>query len=96
MHPNRALQSSELDIIDAAVASLEGHAVATIDICGRARRKDSSPYRPTRELEEAMRLMNKYVTRMVKLDHAWAAVGQSGRAYIGPTACIAICKAVVE
>ena len=97
MPSQRNLQMSqpELDRMDAAIAILEGPRIATLDSRGRAIRHNRMPYKPTRERDEAMRLMDKYITRMVRLTGMWAAVGRNGRAYFGPTSEIAICKAVI-
>jgi hypothetical protein len=84
----------DLDRIDAAVALIEGPDVAALDQEGRAVRPDMTPYKPTRERGEAMRLMDKHITRMAKLSGGWAAIGLNGRAYVGPTSLIAICAAI--
>jgi hypothetical protein len=85
----------DMDQIDAAIAALEGQQCATINAEGKAVRRDKTPYKPTRERTEAMRLMDKYIERLVKLSGIWAAVGRNGRAYLGPTSLIAICLAVL-
>lgn len=90
------MNQSDLDQMDAAIALLEGTGIATLDAEGKAVRGDRTPYRPTRDRGEAMRLMDKYIVRMAKLNGAWAAVGADGRAHLGPTSLIAICRAVVS
>lgn len=88
------MESTEFDLLDAAVARLEGPEVAAISGWGRALRPDGTPYQPTRQCEEAARLMEKYVCRLIKLNGRWAAVGCDGRAHVGLTFPVAVCKAV--
>jgi hypothetical protein len=85
--------STNLDRIDAVIALLEGPGIAALDGEGRAVRPDMTPYQPTREWGEAMRLMDKYITRLVRLSDGWAAVDRNGRAHAAPTALIAVCTA---
>ena len=84
---------TDLDRIDAVIALLEGPGIAVLNGEGRAVRPDMTPYQPTREWGEAMRLMDKYISRLVRLSDGWAAVDRNGRAHVGPTALIAICMA---
>ncbi len=84
---------TDLDRIDAVIALLEGPGIAILNGEGKAVRPDMTPYQPTREWGEAMRLMDKYISRLVRLSDGWAAVDRNGRAHIGPTALIAICVA---
>lgn len=56
---------TDLDRIDAAIAGLEGGAVAVVGDAGLALCPDGTPYQPTRQREEAMRLLEKYVIRLV-------------------------------
>lgn len=89
------MKITELDHLDSAVAGIEGKAVAILGLTGQALRLDQTPYRPTRDRDEALRLLEKYITRIKKLDNGWAAVGPSGRAFIGSTLSIAVCRAVI-
>jgi hypothetical protein len=90
------MNSADLDSLDSAIAGIEGPTVAFVGTNGEALCPDSSPYRPTRDPNEALRLLDKYIDRVVKLNGAWAAVGPCGRACVGPTLPIAVCKAIVE
>lgn len=90
------MNSTELDQLDSAIAGIEGPSIATVGSGGKALRLDQSPYRPTRDRDEALRLLEKYIARTKKLDDGWAAIGLSGRACIGPTLPIAVCRAVIE
>ncbi len=87
---------ADLDLLDCAVARIEGFAVTPLNPDGKAADGDQSPYRPTRDPGEALRLMDKYIDRVVRTRAAWAAVGPSGRACVGPTLPIAVCIAIVE
>jgi len=84
---------TDLDRIDAVIALLEGPTIAMLNGAGKAVRPDMTPYQPTREWGEAMRLMDKYISRLARLNNGWAAVDRNGRAHVGPTALIAICTA---
>jgi len=90
------MNSDDLDLLDSAIAEIEGSPTATVTSSGEALRLDRSPYRPTRDPDEALRLMDKYIARVVRTKDAWAAVGPSGRACVGPTLPIAVCIAIVE
>lgn len=89
------MKSTELDQLDFAIAGIEGPRIATLGLIGKALNPDQTPYRPTRDGKEALRLLEKYITRTKKLDNGWAAIGPSGRACIGPTLSIAVCRAVI-
>lgn len=84
--PIRKRSRNELDALDAAVAVSQGQAVASLGPGGLAVRPDGSPYQPTRQPGEAQRLIDHYVQRLVKLPHAWIAVGANGRAEFGAPA----------
>ena len=90
------MNSTDLDFLDSAIAEIEGSATATLSSNGKAIRGDQSRYRPTRDPDEALRLMDKYIARVVRTNDAWAAVGPSGRACVGPTLPIAVCMAIAE
>jgi len=91
------MTSNELDALDSAIAWLEGVPTASSGKLGTEARFDRPAYRPTRSPEETLRLMEKYIRKVVRLnDGEWAAVGPSGRASVGPTLAISVCKAVVE
>jgi hypothetical protein len=90
------MKNIELDQLDSAIAGIEGPGIAILGLVGEALRLDQTPYRPTRDGDEALRLLEKYVTRTKKLADGWAAIGPSGRACIGPTLSIAVCRAVIE
>jgi len=90
------MNSVDLDVLDSAVAEIEGSAIANVRSSEEAIRRDRSQYRPTRDPDEALRLMNKYIARVVRMKDAWVAVGPSGRACVGPTLPIAVCMAIVE
>ena len=91
-----SMNSTDLDALDSAVAAIERAAVATEGARGGAKHLDRSPYRPTRDPGEALRLIDKYISRVQKVNGAWAAVGPNGRACVGDTLPIAVCKAVAE
>ncbi|WP_295686561.1 hypothetical protein [uncultured Nevskia sp.] len=87
----------ELDILDSVLARLEGPPTVGIGSNGRAVYADRSPYRPTRTPAEILRLIEKYIAKVVRMDDGnWAAVGPSGRACVGETLSIAVCKAIIE
>lgn len=90
------MNTPDLDRLDSAIAQIEGSSVATLDGSGGARRLDQSPYQPSRDPNEALRLLDKYIARVVRLNDGWAAVALSGRASSGPTLPIAVCIAVIE
>ena len=90
------MNDNELDLLDSAIARIEGPPTAIVDATGEALRPDRSPYRPTRDPQEALRLAEKYIARVVRLDRGWAAVGPGGRACTGPTLPVAVCIAIVE
>ena len=91
------MKSTELDMLDSAIAAIEGLATTTASTSGQVIHRDrSQPYRPTRDADEALRLMDKYISRVVKTEGAWAAVGPGGRACVGPTLPVAVCMAIVE
>lgn len=90
------MKSTDLDQIDSAIADIEGPTIAMVGASGEAFRPDHSPYRPTRDRDEALRLLEKYIARTKKLDDGWAAIGPNGRACVGPTLAIAVCRAVIE
>jgi hypothetical protein len=91
-----AMNRDELDLLDSSVASIEGVYDEAVYASTRSSRFDSRPYRPSRDAEETLRLMDKYISRAVKMEGGWAAIGPSGRACFGPTLSIAVCKAIVE
>ena len=87
----------ELDILDSVLARLEGPPTVGIGSNGRAVYADRSPYRPTRTPAEIFRLIEKYIAKVIRMDDGtWAAIGPSGRACVGATLSIAVCKAIVE
>lgn len=86
----------DLDSLDYAIAGIEGLEVPTPYQVERDERRTAPAYRPTRNSDEALRLMDKYIARVVKMNNGWAAVGPTGRACFGPTLPIAICVAIVE
>ena len=90
------MNNSELDQLDSEIARIEGRSVAHVPIMGGPPGKQPEPYRPTRDPDEALRLVEKYIARVIRLDHGWAAIGPNGRACTGPTLPIAVCMAVVE
>ena len=90
------MNSTDLDFLDSSIAEIEGSATATVSSKGEAIRHDQSRYQPTRDPDEALRLMDKYIARVVRTNDAWAAVGPNGRACVGPTLPIAVCMAIVE
>jgi hypothetical protein len=91
------LDSDQLDILDSGLARFEGPPAFGINSKGRAVYADRSPYRPTRTPAEIIRLIEKYIVKIVRLsDGSWAAVGPSGRACVGNTLSIAVCMAIVE
>ena len=90
------MDNNDLDSLDHAIANIEGLSVASHDEGGRNRRAGPLPYQPTRNSDEALRLMDKYIAKVVKMNDGWAAVGPNGRACFGPTLPIAICVAIVE
>jgi len=89
------MEPSDLDVLDHAIAGIEG-----LRLADRDDNLDSDtrkiPYQPTRNSDEALRLMDKYIAKVVKMTGGWAAVGPNGRACFGPTLPIAICVAIVE
>ena len=89
------MKNDDLDVLDSAVAAIEKVFDEPDQSPSRSRRYDSRLYRPTRDAEETLRLIDKYISRIVKMDHGWAAVGSSGRACFGPTLPIAVCKAII-
>lgn len=89
--------NEDLDILDSLLARLEGSPAFGIGSDGGAIYADRSPYRPTRTPAEALRLMEKYIAKVIRMDDGtWAAIGPSGRACAGETLSIAVCKAIVE
>jgi len=91
------MTSHELDALDAAIGWLEGFPPASAGKLGTAARFDRPVYSPTRSPEEILRLMDKYIRKVVRMsDGEWAAVGPSGRACVGPTLAISVCKAIVD
>lgn len=90
------MNCANLDLLDSVVAKIEGPVIAMVNSTCVAKRLDQSPYRPTRDPHEALRLMDKYIGRVVKMNGGWAAVGPNGRACIGPTLSIAVCIAIIE
>ena len=90
------MNSAELDLLDTSIARIEGTSVAIVSCSGEAKRPDQSPYQPSRDPNEALRLVEKYIARVVRLSDGWAAVGLGGRASTGATLPIAVCIAVIE
>jgi hypothetical protein len=89
------MNSIDLDLLDSAIAEIEGTATALVNSAGEAMGPSRTPYRPTRDPNEALRLMDKYISRVVRTKDAWAAVDRGGRACVGPTLPIAVCLAIV-
>lgn len=88
--------NDELDILDAMMARFEGPPSFGISAQGRAVHADRSPYQPTRNPDELLRLIDKYIVRLIRLDDGtWAAVGPAGRATVGPSIPVAVCRAVL-
>lgn len=90
------MNQHDLDSLDHAIASIEGMGSAYRGGSDPEDSQGQSPYRPTRDSDEALRLMDKYIAKVVKMTDGWAAVGPNGRACFGPTLPIAICVAIVE
>ena len=90
------MNSADLDFLDSTVAGIEGLPIATLNSAGAAIRPDQSPYRPSRDPDEILRLINKYIDRVVRLNDGWVAVGKSGRACSAATLPIAVCMAIIE
>ena len=91
------MDDKELDALDQAIARIEGFPLAICSCSGNAIRPDRSPYTPTRDADETLRLLAKYVTKLIRMnDGVWAAVGPNGRACVGSTVSVAICRAIVE
>ena len=89
--------SDELDILDAMLARFEGPPTYGISAQGRAVYADRSPYQPTRNPEELLRLINLYIARLIRMDDgSWAAIGPAGRATVAPSLPVAVCRAVLE
>jgi len=87
----------ELDILDAMLARFEGPPAFGISAQGRAVYADRSPYQPTRNPEELLRLIETYIGRLIHMeDGSWAAVGPAGRATVAPSLAVAVCRAVLE
>jgi len=89
------MKNNDLDVLDSAVAAIEKVFDEPDRSPSRSLRYDSRPYRPTRDAEETLRLIDKHITRIVRIDLGWAAVGPSGRACFGTTLPIAVCKAII-
>ncbi|GAC1623853.1 MAG: hypothetical protein NVS9B10_09190 [Nevskia sp.] len=84
------MNSHELDLLDSAIARIEG-------LPGSACDSEAGRYRPTRSSDETLRLMDKYIAKVVRMnDGDWAAIGPSGRACVGPTLPVAVCRAILE
>lgn len=90
------MDHNDLDSLDHAIAGIEGLRLADHDEGDTGGRPDRLPYQPTRNSDQALRLMDKYIAKVVKMNDGWAAVGPNGRACFGPTLPIAICVAIVE
>jgi|GEM_PF-3361937 len=91
------MTSSELDALDSAIAWLEGVPSLSSGKPGTEARFERPAYRPTRSPEETLRLLEKYIRKVVRLDNGdGVAVGPSGRASVGPTLAVSVCKAIVE
>ncbi len=93
---NSTDNDTDLDLLDSAIAGIEGLSPEESATEGKATRRKRAQYRPTRDPDEALRLMDKYIARVVRTRDAWAAVGPSGRCCVGPTLPIAVCMAIVE
>lgn len=90
-------EGAELDIIDAMLARFEGPPTFGISAQGRAIHADRSPYQPTRNPHELLRLIDKYIVRLIRMDDGnWAAVGPAGRAMVAATLPVAVCRAVLS
>lgn len=87
---------NDLDSLDKAIAGIEGLGPQGHDLQGADRSAGQPAYQPTRDPDEALRLMDKYIAKAVKMTDGWAAVGPNGRACFGVTLPIAVCVAIVE
>jgi hypothetical protein len=90
------MHSAALNSLDSAIATIEGPEVATLNSSGHAVRLDQSPYQPTRDPGEALRLVEKYIYKIQKVNGGWLAVGSNGRACPGATLPIAVCAAIAN
>lgn len=92
------MNGDELDVLDQTIARIVGSPAIGISSSGQAiYYQDRSPYRPTRNPDETVHLIDRYIAKVVRMnDGTWAAVGPSGRACVGHTLAIAVFRAVVE
>ena len=90
------MDTQHLNLLDSAVADIEGISGGRKHNAGGIANQKTTPYHPTTDSEEALRLMDKYISRVVKLPDGWVAVGPNGRACLGQTLPIAVCVAIVE
>ena len=89
--------SEELDTLDAMLARFEGPPTFGISAQGRAVYADRSPYQPTRNPAELLRLIDRYIARLIRMeDGTWAAIGPAGRATVAASLPIAVCRTVLE
>ncbi len=89
--------SEELDMLDAMLARFEGPPTFGISAQGRAVYADRSPYQPTRNPAELLRLIDRYIARLIRMDDgSWAAIGPAGRATVAASLPVAVCRAVLE
>lgn len=90
------MNKTALELLDSTAAENEGDSGEGADFVGHTIRRDQMPYEPARDPKEVLRLMEKYIHRVVRVENGWAAIGSNGRACVGSTLPIAICMAAVE